>query len=147
MENKKKKVFKLSKSSKNNIKDVRKSIIILIDRVLKKSVHDFGIPQYGGLRTAQVQNNLFHNKTRVTWQDGFKRISYHQSGNAFDIFIYDEHGACWDCKNKYKETADLFKAEFILMQGEGLFEKDEVFIWGGDWKRFKDLPHSEIRKK
>ena len=52
--------FKFSKNSKKNIKGVRKSIIEMVERVLKKSEHDFGIPPYGGLRTAQEQNNLFH---------------------------------------------------------------------------------------
>jgi peptidoglycan L-alanyl-D-glutamate endopeptidase CwlK len=140
--------FKLSKRSKKHLEGVREEIKILINRVLDKSEHDFGIPQYGGLRTPQQQNNLYHTKVngkRVTHLDGFKLISYHQSGNAFDIFIYDEHKACWDCVHKYEETAELFKAEFDCMKEEGLFEPDEVLIWGGDWIRFKDLPHFEIR--
>ena len=145
--------FKLSKNSKKNIKGVRKSILVLIDRVLKKSPHDFGIPEYGGKRTAQQQNNLFHRKPKVTWLDGFKRVSYHQSGNAFDIFIYDEHDACWDCLDKYKELADLFKTEFELMkkeqyegnQEECWFDDREQLYWGGDWRRLKDRPHFEIR--
>ena len=137
--------FKLSKTSKANLKGVKAELITLVERSLKKSEHDFGIPSNGGLRTAQEQNNLFHKKPRVTWKDGFKSKSYHQSGKAFDIFIYDEHGACWDCKDKYKEIADLFKVEFQLMQDEGLFSCDEKLIWGGDWTRFNDLPHFEIR--
>lgn len=76
--------------------------------------------------------------------DGFKNKSYHQSGNAFDIFIYDEHGACWDCKEKYEEVKELFMKEFDLMKKEELFGEDENLYWGGDW-RFKDLPHFEIR--
>lgn len=138
-------VFKLSKTSKSNIKGVRKEIIQLIERVLKKSNHDFGIPKYGGLRTPQEQNNLFHKRPKVTWLDGFKKKSYHQSGNAFDIFVYDEHGACWDCKYKYKEIANLVKEEFKLMQEECIFGENEQIKWGGDWIRFKDLPHFEIR--
>ena len=140
--------FKLSRNSKRNIKGVRDSIRELVERVLKKSPHDFGIPQYGGLRTAQEQNNLYHkriNGKRVTHLDGFKKKSYHQSGNAFDIFVFDEHGACWDCKHKYKEIADIVKEEFNLMRAEGLFEENEILRWGGDWTRFKDLPHFEVR--
>lgn len=138
--------FKLSRNSKKNIKGIREEIILLINRVLAKSPHDFGIPKYGGLRTPQEQNNLFHQKPKITWLDGFKKKSYHQSGNAFDIFVYDEHGACWECKHKYKELADLFKEEFNSMKSEGLFKKNEVLKWGGDWIRFKDLPHFEIRE-
>ena len=136
---------KLSKNSKKNIKGINKDLEKLVVRVLKKSDHDFGIPKYGGLRTPQEQNNLFHQRPKVSWLDGFKKISYHQSGNAVDIFVYDEHGACWDCRNKYKEIADLMKAEFIIMKEEGFFEGYDSFEWGGDWTRFKDLPHFQIK--
>tara|TARA_R110000737_G_scaffold353327_1_gene404199 strand:- start:2086 stop:2532 length:447 start_codon:yes stop_codon:yes gene_type:complete len=146
MENKeKKKVFKLSKNSNKNLKNVREELIQLVKRSLVKSEHDFGIPQHGGKRTPQEQNNLFHLIPKVTQLDGFKRISYHQSGNAFDIFLYDEHGACWACVEKYKEIANIIKAEFQLMKSEGLFKENEVLRWGGDWTRFKDLPHFELR--
>tara|TARA_R110000851_G_scaffold231605_1_gene384385 strand:+ start:239 stop:670 length:432 start_codon:yes stop_codon:yes gene_type:complete len=140
--------FKLSKRSKKNIKDVRKTIIEMVTRVLVKSDHDFGIPNDGGKRTAQEQNNLYHlrvNGNRVTWLDGFNKLSFHQSGDAVDIFIYDEHGACWACIEKYKHVADLMKLEFELMKEEGLFKSEEKLVWGGDWRR-KDLPHFEVRQ-
>tara|TARA_R110000782_G_scaffold31601_1_gene77572 strand:+ start:710 stop:1132 length:423 start_codon:yes stop_codon:yes gene_type:complete len=137
--------FKLSKTSKLNLKGVKAELITLVERSLKKSEHDFGIPSNGGLRTAQEQNNLFHKKPRVTWKDGFKKKSYHQSGKAFDIFIYDEHGACWNCVEKYKDVWKVLEAEFALMKQEGIFTKDENFFWGGNWIKFKDLPHFELK--
>lgn len=143
--------FKLSKNSKKHIKDIREGLKVLVERVLKKSPHDFGIPPNGGKRTAQEQNNLFHQRPKVTQLDGFNRKSYHQTGNAVDIFVYDEHKACWSCIDKYKEIAKLFKEEFDLMKEEQgsedipcWFEDKENLYWGGDW-RFKDLPHFEIR--
>lgn len=144
--------FKLSKNSKKHIKGIREGLKVLVERVLKKSPHDFGIPSTGGFRTPQQQNNLFHQRPKVTQLDGFKRKSYHQTGNAVDIFVYDEHGACWSCKEKYKEIADLMKEEFKLMKeeqkdsdGDCWFEEDEQLYWGGDWIRFKDIPHFEVR--
>ena len=136
--------FKLSRNSKKNIKDIDKRLIKLVNRVLKKSEIDFGIPSNGGMRTAQQQNNLFHQRPKVTQIDGFKRTSYHQTGKAFDIFVYDEHGACWDCKEKYVSLSILFKEEFVLMQNECIFEEEEELQWGGDWIRFKDLPHFQL---
>jgi peptidoglycan L-alanyl-D-glutamate endopeptidase CwlK len=139
--------FKLSKSSKKNIKGINKDLNELVIRVLKKSPHDFGIPKYGGVRTPQEQNNLYHtrvNGKRVTQLDGFNKLSYHQSANAVDIFVYDEHKACWDCVHKYKEIADLMKEEFVMMKDEGKFEDFTDLQWGGDWIRFKDLPHFQI---
>ncbi len=138
--------FKLSRNSKRNLKGVSNSLKILVERVLAKSPHDFGIPQYGGLRTAQEQNNLFWKRPSVTTLDGFNKKSYHQSGKAVDIFVYDEHGACWECKEKYKEISEIFKNEFDLMKEEGLFSENEFLYWGGDWTRFKDLPHFEIKE-
>lgn len=139
------KKYKLSRNSLKNLHKVDKNIIELIKRSLSKSVHDFGIPKDGGLRTAQEQNNLFYKRPKVTWLDGFLRKSYHQSGKAFDVFLYDEHGACWRCKEKYIEISNTFKIEFEIMKNEGIFKDDENIIWGGDWKRFRDLPHFEIR--
>lgn len=138
--------FKLSKNSKINIKGIDARLIKLVNRVLKLSDIDFGIPQWGGFRTPQQQNNLFHKRPKVTQLDGFKRVSYHQSGFAFDIFVYDEHGACWDCTDKYITLSKLFKAEFQAMKDEGVFSEEERFEWGGDWIRFKDLPHFQLVK-
>lgn len=140
----KEKEFKLSRNSKKHLKGVNPHIVELIERVIKKSPHDFGIPSTGGFRSAQVQNNLYHQKPKVTNIDGFKNKSYHQTGMAFDIFVYDEHGACWDCKKKYKEISEVFKAEFKLMQEACIFEETQTIGWGGDW-RFKDEPHFEVR--
>lgn len=138
--------YRLSRNSKKNLKGVRSEIIQLVERVLKKSPHDFGIPSNGGKRTAEEQNALYHLVPRVTWLDGYSKKSYHQSGNAVDIFIYDEHGACWDCTDKYHEVADLMKIEFDLMKCEGCFSENEIFRWGGDWKQ-RDLPHFEVKNK
>jgi len=137
--------FKLSRNSKRNIKGIDKRLIELVERSLKLSDHDFGIPNNGGLRTAQEQNNLFHKRPKVTWLDGFNKKSYHQSGNAFDIFLYDEHGACWDCIDKYKDIAKTIFAEFKKMQEECIFSENEELRWGGNWKRFRDYPHFELR--
>ena len=136
--------YKLSRKSKKNIKGIDKRLIELINRSLAKSEIDFGIPSYGGFRTPQEQNNLFHRRPKVTQLDGFKRTSYHQSGKAFDIFVYDEHGACWDCKGKYVTLSKLFKQEFELMKQECIFNEEEKLEWGGDWIRFKDLPHFQL---
>jgi len=139
--------FKLSKKSKERLETVETPLQELVKRVLKKSEHDFGIPPYGGKRTDQEQNNLFHQKPKVTMLDGFKKKSYHQSGWAVDIFIYDEHGACWDCIFKYEHVADLMKKEFDLMKAEGLFKESQKLEWGGDWSGWrlpKDYPHFQI---
>lgn len=139
--------FKFSRNSKKNIKGCKESVIELANRVIVKSPYDFGIPQYGGLRTAQEQNNLFHRVPKVTQLDGFRRKSYHQSGWAFDIFIYHDGKACWDCIDFYKAVWEEIEKEFYKMKEEGKFDKDQFIEWGGNWKRFKDYPHFQIKLK
>jgi hypothetical protein len=48
------------------------------------------------------------------------------------------------CISKYIDVANLFKEEFEEMKLEKIFEEDEFLEWGGDWKRFKDIPHFQI---
>jgi len=138
----------------NHLKGVKPVVISLIKRALDKSSHDFGIPEYGGKRSTEDQEHLYAigrtielDRKPITHKDGVKSKSIHQFGMAFDIFLYDEHGACWKCTSKYKEIADVIKAEFLLMQKEGHFCTCEKLCWGGDWVNFKDLPHFEIKKK
>lgn len=141
--------FKLSKNSVKRLEGVNPDLIKLVYRVLSLSPHDFGIPQYGGKRSTEDQAFLFEQiNPRVTWVDGIIKISYHQKGEAVDIFIFDEHGACWVCLEKYKEVADIFKSEFEKMKGEGYFKEYSKIRWGGDFKPASkiDRPHFEIRK-
>ena len=144
----------LSSSSRNNLEGVKTAIILLIERSLKKSPYDFGIPKDGGKRTKERQQYLYSigrtielDKGIVTNLDGIKKKSIHQFGMAFDIFLYDDHGACWSCLGKYEDIAEVIKTEFTLMQKEGHFCKCEKLVWGGDWKSFQDLPHFQISKK
>lgn len=145
--------FKLSNSSKERRDTLRYPVRMLINRVISKSPHDFGIPQYGGRRTTEEQEFLYSigrtiqlDRDPVTWLDGVKKKSIHQLAMAFDIYIYDEHGACWDCLDKYEQVANLIKSEFKQMQKEGHFCGCEKLTWGGDWKK-KDYPHFQITKK
>lgn len=141
------KEFKLSRNSKKNLSGVEKNIIELVNRVIKKSPYDFGIPKYGGKRTAQEQNNLFHQRPKVTTLDGFKKKSYHQTGKAFDIFVFFEGRARWDCPEKYEAIWQVIESEFNIMKEEGEFLPTDFIEWGGNWKRFRDYPHFQIVTK
>ncbi len=137
--------FKLSNNSLKNIKGIDDRLqILVVNTLLYKSEHDFGIPRDGGMRTAERRNELYQKTNpRVTWVDGYEKKSYHQSGKAFDVFLYDEHGACWDCTDKYTEIYLAIKQEFDEMKKEGIFRKYENLEWGGNWKK-KDLPHFQL---
>lgn len=111
-------------------------IAILVDGI-KDSPYDFGIPQHGGFRTESEQNMLFKKRPKVTNIDGIKRKSYHQTGRAFDIFAFVDGVATWD--HKYYEPIARHLQKIAK-------EKYNVNLeWGGDWTRFKDLPHFQVK--
>jgi peptidoglycan LD-endopeptidase CwlK len=125
----------LSKTSLDRLKGINPVLVEIVKEGIKNSPYDFGIPPFGGLRTAEEQNGLFIKK--VSKCDGYKKKSYHQSGNAFDIFVLKDGKATWD-KKYYPPVArhlqKIAKEKFNIN-----------LIWGGDWKTFVDMPHFEVR--
>lgn len=143
-------MYKFSKSSKMNMSGIDDRLITLLERSILKSPYDFGIPKYGGYRSVQDQQYLYSlgretNGLIVTWADGVNKKSYHQSGNAFDIYLYDEHGACWSCVDKYHVISSVILTEFAVMKQNGEFLDNEYLGWGGNWEgKKKDLPHFQL---
>lgn len=135
---------KLSKSSKKYLSGVDGRIRMLVSNVLDISPYDFGIPQHGGKRTPKEQYKLFEDG--VSKCDGYKNLSYHQTGFAFDVFLYEDGQASWSCTDKYAEFAELVKLSFAYLKSIGIFKDNAYIVWGGDWKSFKDLPHFEIHE-
>jgi len=135
-------MYKFSKRSISVLDTVDGRLQALAYAVLDNSPFDFGIPSTGGLRTPEEQNALF--KKGWSKLDGYTKKSYHQSGNALDIALYDEHGLCYKCKDKYGEVAELFKTYFELLKDIGVFPKESTITWGGNWQNFTDLPHFQI---
>lgn len=109
---------------------------ILIDILLeasKTSPVPFGIPRDGGLRTAERQNYLY--KKHRSKCDGYVKKSYHQSGNAFDIYAIKDGRPSWN-KELLTEIA-----EHILKVAKDMNVK---LTWGGHFKNFVDIPHYQI---
>lgn len=148
-------MYKFSKSSLDTLYTVYGPLQALVISVLSNSPHDFGIPDTGGKRTSEEQNKLF--KKNWSKLDGYSKKSYHQTGMAIDIFVYDEHGVCYKCKDKYNDIADIFFNKFDEMKAIGIFPKKSYLRWGNDWNKngipvdldpdehFQDLPHFELR--
>ena len=86
-------MFKFSKTSNLRRLGVDCRLIQVSDRALEISVVDFGIPKYGGKRTAEDQYKLFlDGKSRA---DGTNSLSYHQSGKALDFYAFVDGKASW----------------------------------------------------
>lgn len=126
--------MKLSKRSLGRLDGVNPLLIAIAVDSIKDSPYDFGIPQHGGKRTADEQNLLFKNKKSQL--DGFNKKSYHQSGNAFDIYGYINGKATWDTKVLTSIARHIQKIAFAQYKIK--------LTWGGDWTSFRDMPHFQI---
>ena len=126
--------FRFSRTSMARMEGVNPLLMRVAHRALEISKVDFGIPQYGGLRTAEQQNRLYQDgKSQL---DGYEKLSYHQSGNALDVYAYVNGAASWDDGHlTHIATAMLAAAN----------EYGVNLQWGGHWKDFVDMPHFEIR--
>lgn len=126
--------YKMSQRSLKRLEGIEPILIEIVKAAITNSPYDFGIPAFGGLRTAEEQNGLF--MKRVSNCDGFKNKSYHQTGKAFDIYAYVDRKASWNKKHLTKIARHIQKVA-----------KEEFNInlkWGGDWRNFKDMPHFQI---
>ena len=128
--------YQLSNRSLSRLKGVNPRLIAIIEDAIKTSPHDFGIPREGGRRSAEDQHVLFLKGASKC--DGYEKKSYHQSGNAFDIYGYANGKAHWNI-------------EILTEIAEHILEVAKVrhninLIWGGNWKSFRDYPHFEMRE-
>jgi len=129
--------FELSKTSKERLVGVDPSLVLLIEESLKVSPIDFGIPQYGGLRTAPEQNSLF--KKGVSKCDGFKTKSNHQTGKAVDVYAFVNGKASWDTEHLALIAGVILATAFrlgIKIRWGGTFGSNEMKGW--------DRPHFEL---
>jgi peptidoglycan L-alanyl-D-glutamate endopeptidase CwlK len=125
--------FKFSRSSLNRLNTVNCDLKEVAMRAIDITTVDFGIPQYGGLRTVEEQQALY--KDGKSMCDGIEKPSYHQSGNALDFYAYVDGKASWK-----KEHLAMVAAAFLQAASE-LGIKLE---WGGLWRNFVDMPHVQL---
>jgi len=134
-------MYKLSNKSLKRLEGIKPVLIEILKEGIKNSPFDFGIPGDGGLRTAERQAELYaKGRTAegkiITWLDGHNKKSYHQTGKAFDIYAYVDGKASWNAKY-YEPIARHLQDVAIEKFGVQL-------VWGGDWRKFRDLPHFQI---
>lgn len=125
--------FKLSGSSRNNLKGVDSDLIEVVEMALQLTKIDFGIPASGGYRTLEMQQDLYNQG--ASQLDGITARSFHQTGKAFDVFAYVDGQASW----KPEHLAQVATA--VLAAASQLGVKLE---WGGHWVTFEDMPHFQL---
>ncbi len=128
-------MYKLSQRSLSRLQGVETKLLAIIIESIQHSPHDFGIPQHGGLRTAEEQKLLYNDgKSQL---DGTIKKSYHQTGKAFDIYGYVNGTATWNIEILTEIATHIIR-----------LAKDRYNIkitWGGSWTNFKDYVHFQIR--
>lgn len=129
------KSYSLSRRSNSRLNTVHPKLQRVIRRAIQITKVDFGIPPDGGLRTAERQYELFLEK--VSKCDGTHKKSYHQSGNAVDVYAYVNGAASWD-------EHDLAMVAAAVLQASA--ELKIPVEWGGLWD-FTDMPHFQLKKE
>lgn len=143
--------FKFGKLSLERLKFVHPRLIDFVTELLAISPYDITITE--GLRTVETQQEYYsYGRTKfinkwgekvgvVTCCDGIIRKSQHQKHNdgyshAIDFaFVSDKKGVLDYSSDKYKEIRKLADP---LMKKYGI-------EWGGEWIKFKDNPHWQLR--
>jgi peptidoglycan L-alanyl-D-glutamate endopeptidase CwlK len=133
-------MYALSKRSRKRLEGIKPVLIEIVEEAIKESPYDFGIPSFGGKRTAEEQFYLYNKG--VSKCDGYNKLSNHQPkegkefGEAFDIYAYVDGKATWN-HEYYKPIAD-----HIIKVAKECFNVD--LEWGGNWTSFVDLPHFQL---
>ena len=132
-------MFKLGERSKKRLTGVNLLLVDCLEIALSKSKYDMTVPWMGGVRTAAEQNNIF--KEGNSKCDGYKVLSYHQSGNALDVI---------PVQGGYDNVKAMnYFAQLMFDTWNDMQYTDEYNLhWGGFWgAKGWDKPHFELRKK
>lgn len=125
--------YKYSERSKIRMRGIDPRLIEVLELAITITKVDFGIPEYGGLRTQDEQHKLF--TKGLSKADGLYSKSKHQSGLAFDVFAYVDGRATWDIFYMSQVACAILQAANTL---------GYKLSWGGLWESFIDTPHFEL---
>ena len=99
-------MYKLSKRSSKRLEGVLPVLLEIFTKGIKDSPYDYGIPETGGLRTEQMQKDMYaigrttqkHRKP-VTWTLNSNHMAKGDGfGYAVDIYAYVNGKASWNMK-------------------------------------------------
>jgi peptidoglycan L-alanyl-D-glutamate endopeptidase CwlK len=130
-----------SESSLEKLSTVHSDLITLFTQVVK----DFDCTVISGLRTLEEQQALYAKGRSepgeiVTNCDGVNRRSNHQSGNAVDVVPYPID---WSDTKRMREFGWYVLGVANTLKRQGVMSHN--VMWGGQWTRFPDLPHFELK--
>ena len=96
-------------------------------------------------RSNKLQDELYNKRPKVTNAKGGQSI--HNYVLAFDIvLLYDNDGNGTFEEASWSQIRDFDKdGKADWMEVTNYF-KSQGWEWGGDWSKFKDAPHFQLRK-
>lgn len=126
--------FTFSEKSKERMQGVDHRLVRVAERAIQISKVDFGIPEFGGVRTNKEQYQLYkEGKSQIAGRGAKK--GKHQLGLALDVFAYVDGKASWETEHLAMVAAAMLQAAAEL----GVYVQ-----WGGLWTKFVDMPHFQI---
>lgn len=129
-------MYKFSKRSLNNLKNVDKRLIHICNELINHI--DFTVIE--GHRSLERQLELY--EQGYSQIDGITKKGKHNylPSLAIDIIPYKKGHNPFDGSKKSEEMFNTLAKEFKKVANELGYK----ITWGGDWKSFKDLPHFQL---
>jgi len=137
-------MFKLSSTSLKRREGVDARLIEIDDLAISITVVDYGHPEHSGLRTAEVQHELYLGGESSC--DGYDLVSNHQLGKALDFYAYVNGKASWETEHLAMVACAYLQAASMLghkLKWGGLFKPTKTHL-GKDYKGGWDYPHVEL---
>jgi peptidoglycan LD-endopeptidase CwlK len=139
-------MYHYSKRSLKNLEGIHPDLVKVMTEAIKNSPVDFTITD--GVRTTAEQQILYaQGRTKpgriVTNADGIRNKSNHQAktdGYGYAVDLYPFYGGTVQLNDHTRLRAI---ADHIKKTAKQLNIKIE---WGGDWAKFRDYPHFELKK-
>ena len=123
--------FKLSQRSLDRLKGVHPDLVKVVKRAIQISQYDFIVVE--GLRSKETQTEYVKKGVSKTMN------SYHLTGHAVDLAPLENGAIDWNNKKgQFDAVAKAMK--------QAAKELNVQIEWGGDWVRFVDKPHFQVKR-
>lgn len=123
--------FKFSQRSLNNLNGVHPDLVKVVHRALEISEQDFTVVE--GVRSKETQAEYVKKGASKTMN------SRHLTGHAVDLYPYMGNG-----KLEMHDWTVFHRVARAMKKAAD--ELNVPIVWGGDWKKFPDGPHFELKR-
>ena len=121
--------FDFSERSRRNLQGVHPDLVRVMWRAIRITPIDFVITEW--LRTEARQRQLVDAGASRTMR------SRHLTGHAVDVAVLIGREVRWDWP-LYVQLSRVVKEASVIER--------VAITWGGDWPKFRDGPHYELRR-